>query len=381
MTGLEQRNIWVNSLIKIAGPVLESLSQRNLHQELPLEFHKERAKYAMLEAFGRTLCGIAPWLDAEGLSSEEEALRSHYAQMALEALDAATDPDSPDFMYFDGDDQPLVDAAFLCHGLLRTPKSLIDPLDDRVRENLIRALRSSRKIVPYFCNWIFFSAMVEAGLYRLGAKDYDLTRVAYAVRTFEGWYKGDGVYGDGMEFHWDYYNSFVIQPMYLDVLRTFAPLRSEFADLQQKVTGRAARYAAVLERLIAPDGTYPILGRSICYRFGAFQLLSQAALQHFLPEELSPAQVRCALTAVIQRVMEAPSLFDEKGWLLPGVYGNQPSLAEGYINRGSLYLCSGVFLALGLAPQDAFWSLPEEDWTARKIWKGVDMPRDHAIDY
>ena len=169
--------------------------------------------------------------------------------------------------------------------------------------------------------------------------------------------------------------------MYLDVLRTFSPLRPEFADLQEKVTGRAARYAAVLERLIAPDGTYPILGRSICYRFGAFQLLSQAALQHFLPEEVSPAQVRCALTAVIERVMEAPTLFDEKGWLLPGVYGNQPSLAEGYINRGSLYLCSAVFLTLGLAPQDDFWNSPEEDWTARKIWKGVDMPRDHAIDF
>ncbi len=381
MTGLEQRSIWVDSLIKIAHPVLESLSRRELHQELPVEFHKERAKYAMLEAFGRTLCGIAPWLDAEGLSSEEEALRSRYAHMALEALDAATDPHSPDFMYFDGDDQPLVDAAFLCHGLLRAPKALIDPLDSRVRENLICALRSSRKIVPYSCNWIFFSAMVEAGLYRLGAEDYDLTRVAYAVRTFEEWYKGDGVYGDGMEFHWDYYNSFVIQPMYLDVLRTFSPLRPEFADLQEKVTGRAARYAAVLERLIAPDGTYPILGRSICYRFGAFQLLSQAALQHFLPEEVSPAQVRCALTAVIERVMESPTLFDEKGWLLPGVYGNQPSLAEGYINRGSLYLCSAVFLPLGLAPQDDFWNSPEEDWTARKIWKGVDMPRDHAIDF
>lgn len=381
MTGLEQRNIWVNALIKIVNPVLESLSHRNLHKELPLEFHQERAKYAMLEAFGRTLCGIAPWLDAEGLSPEEEALRSRYAGMALDALDAATDPDSPDFMYFNGDNQPLVDAAFLCHGLLRAPKALIASLDDRVRENLIRALRSSRKIVPYSCNWIFFSAMVEAGLYRLGAEDYDLTRVAYAVRTFEGWYKGDGVYGDGMEFHWDYYNSFVIQPMYLDVLRTFSPLVPEFADLQTKVTGRATRYAAVLERLIAPDGTYPIVGRSICYRFGAFQLLSQAALQHFLPEEVSPGQARCALTAVMQRVMEAPSLFDKKGWLLPGVYGNQPSLAEGYINRGSLYLCSGVFLALGLGPQDAFWSLPEEDWTSRKIWQGVDMPRDHAIDF
>ena len=33
------------------------------------------------------------------------------------------------------------------------------------------------------------------------------------------------------------------------------------------------RYAAVQERLIAPDGTFPALGRSIAYRCGAFHLL------------------------------------------------------------------------------------------------------------
>ena len=59
--------------------------------------------------------------------------------------------------------------------------------------------------------------MVEAGLAALGA-DWDATRVDYAVRQHEQWYKGDGAYGDGPAFHWDYYNSFVIQPMLVDVL-------------------------------------------------------------------------------------------------------------------------------------------------------------------
>src|SRR5699024_9098122 len=162
------------------------------------------------------------------------------------------------------------------------------------------------------------------------------TRVTLAARTFESWYLGDGVYGDGPEFHWDYYNSFVIQPMYVDILRTFAPVSRELAQLLEPVQQRAARYAAILERMIAPDGSYPISGRFICCRFGAFQQLSQAALEHMLPDELSPAQVRCALTAVIQRVMACEGIFDENGWLMPGVGGCQPGLAEHYINRGSL---------------------------------------------
>ena len=38
---------------------------------------------------------------------------------------------------------------------------------------------------------------------------YDIMRVIYPMRVFQQWYKGDGVYGDGAMFHWDYYNSFV----------------------------------------------------------------------------------------------------------------------------------------------------------------------------
>jgi hypothetical protein len=82
---------------------------------------------------------------------------------------------------------------------------------------LIAALESTRPIVPGFNNWLLFSATVEAGLKSLGA-DWDRTRVDYAIRQHEQWYKGDGAYGDGPEFHWDYYNSFVIHPMLVDVL-------------------------------------------------------------------------------------------------------------------------------------------------------------------
>jgi hypothetical protein len=135
-----------------------------------------------------------------------------------------------------------------------------------------------------------------------------------------------------------------------------------------------------LERFIAPDGTYPAIGRSLTYRFGAFQLLSQVALQQFLDEQLQPSQVRCALTAVIQRIMEAPGNFDENGWLRPGLYVYQPGLAEGYINTGSLYLCAAVFLPLGLSPENEFWSAPNAKWTAQKIVSGEDIEADHAIN-
>jgi hypothetical protein len=176
-----------------------------------------------------------------------------------------------------------------------------------LRDNLIRqrppsssALESTRAITPVFSNWLLFSATVEAALARLGA-NWDRMRVDFAIRQHEQWYKGDGVYGDGPAFHFDYYNSFVIQPMLLDVLDVCRDEMPAWKDIATRVEPRARRHAAILERLIAPDGTFPAVGRSIAYRFGALQLLAQMALRKALPAEVAPAQVRGALTAVIRR--------------------------------------------------------------------------------
>src|SRR6266705_251342 len=196
-----------------------------------------------------------------------------------------------------------------------------------------------------FNNWLLFSATVEAGLKSLGAS-WDRVRVEYALRQHEQWYKGDGVYGDGPSFHWDYYNSFVIHPMLLDVLRLVGATAPEWQALTGPVLQRARRYAAIQERLISPEGTFPPIGRSLAYRFGAFQLLAQMALRRDLPEGVSPAQVRSALTAVIRRAIEAAGTFDDLGFLTIGLSGHQPGIGEPYVSTGSLYLCTTAFLPL-----------------------------------
>ena len=63
-------------------------------------------------------------------------------------------------------------------------------------------------------------------------------------------YMGDGLYGDGPHFHWDYYNSFVIQPFLLNILDALGPDASRWQSLRQPILDRARRYAAIQERLI-----------------------------------------------------------------------------------------------------------------------------------
>jgi hypothetical protein len=281
-------------------------------------------------------------------------------------------------MNFTDDRQPLVDAAFLGQALLRAPRALREGLEAPTRARLVHALESTRAILPGFNNWLLFSATVEAALFSLGAP-WDRARVDYALREHAQWYKGDGAYGDGPEFHWDYYNSFVIHPMLLDVLATLGDQTEAWKAMRDPVLARARRYAAVQERLISPEGTFPPVGRSIAYRFGAFHLLAQIALRRELPAEVAPGQARAALTAVIRRSIEAPGTLDEAGWLRIGLCGHQPGAGERYISTGSLYLCAVGLLPLGLPASDAFWSDPAQPWTAQRAWSGQPFPIDKAL--
>jgi hypothetical protein len=167
--------------------------------------------------------------------------------------------------------------------------------------------------------------------------------------------------------------------MLLDVLGVLRAGDGRFEAAHGVVLQRARRYAQVQERLIGPDGTFPSLGRSAAYRFGAFHLLSQVALMRELPEQTPPAQVRCALTAVVRRMAEAPGTFDGDGWLRIGFCGHQPSLGEPYISTGSLYLCSTALLPLGLPPGDPFWADGPARWTSQRLWSGESLPEDSAI--
>jgi hypothetical protein len=377
---LADRQFWIDVLRRLADPILSNLAQETLKARMPVEQAAGAARESVshLEALGRLIAGIAPWLELAADATPEGQARAKYAALARRAIDRAVDPGSRDYLNFTAGGQPLVDAAFLAQGILRAPHALRESLEAGTARHLVAALEATRVITPGFNNWLLFSATVEAALAKLGAR-WDRLRVDYALRQHDQWYKGDGAYGDGPHFHWDYYNSFVIQPMLLDVLDVVRGESTAWKDLAARAEARARRYAAVLERLISPEGTFPPIGRSIAYRFGALQGLAQMALRRTLPDGVAPSQVRPALTAVIRRSIDAPGTFDEAGWLRIGFAGHQPGIGERYISTGSLYLCAAGLLPLGLPADDEFWAAPAQPWTSVRAWSGQPFPIDRAI--
>ncbi|WP_034045684.1 DUF2264 domain-containing protein [Wocania ichthyoenteri] len=371
------RAIWINELVKMADPVLVSLSEGKLKEKMPTEQasfeYGDRSSFAHLEAFGRLMAGMAPWLELGVDDTNEGKLRKKYIKLTHKAIRNAVDPNSSDYMNFSNGNQPLVDAAFLAQAFIRAPNQMWKPLNDDTKNMVIEAFKKTRTIsnIPYN-NWLLFAASVEAFMIKF-TDDVDYVRIEYALQKHMEWYVGDGLYADGKYYHWDYYNSFVIHPMLIDVLRELQGTPHKLKPLYEVVLKRAQRYGEILERQISPIGTFPIVGRSTVYRFGAFQALSQLALLEKLPAKLSEGQVRSGLTAVLKKLQSAKGLYDENGWLQIGVYGYQPDMAEPYISTGSLYLTSLGFLPLGLPENHSFWISSAEDWTSVKIWSGDSL--------
>lgn len=378
--GADDRKVWADLCYKIARPVLENMSkgelQKNMQLELSPTWDGRDKRVAYMEAFGRLMAGISPWLALPDDDTEEGKMRKQLREWALQSYKNAVDPQSPDYLLWKNcPTQTLVDATYLAESFLRAPEATWQKLDKTTQQRYVECFKGLRVIRPAYNNWVLFRAMTEAFLMSIGeaADQYVLT---VATNKINEWYLGDGYYADGPEMALDYYNSFVIHPMFIEVLevleanRFWAPVGSKLA------IKRMQRYNTVLERLISPEGTYPAFGRSVTYRMGAFQTLAMAAWKYGLPKNISNGQVRSALTKVMQNMFAVEGNFNEKGYLALGFAGHQPNLANYYTNNGSLYMTALVYMPLGLPADHPFWTDPAEPWTSQKAWSGKTFPID-----
>lgn len=386
-TGADDRAYWAALLYRIAEPVLRNMSKGELRKNMTVELSPiwdgRSSEVTYLEAFGRLLAGVAPWLNLPDDATPEGEQRKQLRQWAQQSIAHSVNPDSPDYLAWNNVDssQPLVDAAYVAHAFLRSPDVLWQPLDAVTKQRVVNEMKGLRRVRPAYNNWLLFAATTEAFLLSIG-EQADLYRIDTGVRKINEWYAGDGWYADGSQFAMDYYNGYVIHSMLVDVLDVYANKAKRMPkEMYDVALRRMQRYSEFLERFISPEGTYPAFGRSVTYRVGAFQPLAQLALMDKLPEGITPAQVRCALTAVMRRMFEVEGNFDANNFLQLGFVGHQPNLADYYTNNGSLYITSLGFLPLGLPANHEFWTAPAADWTARKAWSGQPFKKDYAVKY
>lgn len=382
---LMDREYWVSLASKMAVPVLENMAkgelQKNMQTEFSPSFDNRNRKVLYMECFGRLMAGIAPWLSLPDDNTAEGKRRRQLREWALASYKNAVDPSSPDYLCWGIGGQNLVDAAYIAESFLRAWDTLWLPLDTLTKKRYISEFIKLRRIDPPYTNWLLFSSTIESFIAKAGGP-FDEYRVNSACRKMEEWYVGDGWYSDGPHFAFDYYSSYVFHPMYLETLQAMADAkvnsRLDYKKYYDRELMRCQKYAIVLERLISPEGTFPVFGRSIPYRMAAMQPLALMARYRKLPKDLTNGQVRAALTKVLHRMFDTQDNFNAGGYLTIGFCGHQPDIADWYTNNGSLYMTSLAFMPLGLPADDAFWTDAAQPWTQVKAWSGQEFPKDHA---
>ncbi|MBO4945335.1 MAG: DUF2264 domain-containing protein, partial [Muribaculaceae bacterium] len=86
-SGTDDRRLWVETLTRIADPVLTNLSNNILKKNMPYEsLSKDRHEFSHLEAVGRLICGISPWLELGPDDTPEGQLRKKYIDLAVKGL-------------------------------------------------------------------------------------------------------------------------------------------------------------------------------------------------------------------------------------------------------------------------------------------------------
>lgn len=375
------RKYWSDLLYRISTPILSNMSKGELRKNMVLELSPtwiegRNADVTYMEAFARLMAGLAPWLSLPDDDTQEGKQRRQVREWALKSYANAVDPESPDFLLWEGESQILCDASFIAQSFIRAPKALWEPLDEVTKQRYITTFQGLKWVRPAYNNWLLFRATIEAFLLSIG-ESYDAFALTVSVNKMEEWYLSDGWYSDGPEYSMDYYNGFVIHPMFVEVLEILENKKMRFPVTFDLALRRMQRYNVLIERLISPEGTFPPFGRSITYRVAAFQTLGLAAWKYGLPEALPYGQVRNALTTVMKNMFSQEGNFRKDDFLQLGFVGHQPGLADYYTNNGSLYLTSLGFLPLGLPADHPFWTSPAEEWTSQKAWAGKAFPRDY----
>lgn len=378
------RKFWAQTLYNIAEPVLSNMSEGRLQQTMQVEtsptWDGRDVRVTYMEAFGRLMAGLAPWLSLPDDNTVEGKQRKQLRLWALESYRQAVDEKSNDYLLWRKEGQPLVDAAYIAESFIRGWDALWVPLDSVTKARYIKEFTLLRRVDPPYTNWLLFSALIESFLVKAGA-EYDVYRINSAIRKMEEWYVGDGWYSDGQDFAFDYYNSYVLHPMYLEVLQTMAEsdiyTRIDYKKYYERALKRTQRFSIILERFISPEGTFPVFGRSSTYRAAAMQPLAMMAWQEKLPAGMQNGQVRAALTAILHNMFDGQQNFNESKYLTIGFNGKQPCIADWYTNNGSLYMTSLVFLPLGLPATHEFWTDAAQSWTSVRIWKGKEFEKDH----
>jgi len=310
-----------------------------------------------LEGFARMSVAWGAWL---GLAANPVTLARDGETVDVERLVAqglldGTDPGGRFGWGEIGDrDQRIVEAAELATGLWLGRERLAPALGRDGLTQVLGWLAGVHGRDVYDDNWVLFPSFVATVQRGFGQHVPD-SAIDAGLDVMLARYGGDGWYADGPGNAFDQYTGWAVHWHLLLWSRIDGDRRPRVRRLVER---RARTYLAAVAPQFAPDGSRPLFGRSLGYRFAA---AAPWALGEVLGlGAVAPGLARRIGSMTIARHLADGALDPPTGWFTRGVAGERPDVCERYVSLGAAAWAAHVFVALALPPDAAFWQATEE---------------------
>lgn len=227
---------------------------------------------AQLEGFARPLFAASPLLMYGGDPAYEGALGLN---TWIEGIAAGVDPASPEYWGdIEDGDQRMVETESIAFALLLAPDTFLGGLDDTIKKNLVRWLRSIHGKKMPANNWRWFRVLVNTALIQhLGvAREEVQEELGLDFVVLDSFYLGKGWNSDGVwgeeRSQADYYSgSFAIQFAQLLFVR-FADA-DIYKERLERYKQQAQEFAAKFWRYFDRDGMPPTIRPMLRLRRGS----------------------------------------------------------------------------------------------------------------
>ncbi|MFO7781035.1 MAG: DUF2264 domain-containing protein [Spirochaetia bacterium] len=352
---------WLEMFAELIAPIIDNASPGKARQIIPGQRSHHGRLADELEGFTRSFIMAGPWL-ATTECPEVHARRGtrNVASFYREGILAGTDPEHEEY-WGDITDyaQHLVEMASLAWSLYLSRRWIWDTYSEAEKRQVADYLYQCTTVEYHQNNWLLFNVVTNAVLKRL-EMPYRQDQIDENIDACEGMYLGSGWYRDGSVNRLDYYNAWAFHYYYLIWSILDGESKPEVATRHRE---RVALLAEQMPYFLAADGSAPIFGRSMIYRFG---YLAPLVLGVSMDAVGVPAGLlRTVCNATMRFFAEQPILTDD-GFLGMGYIRPNESILEHYSCGGSPYWAAKAFNALLIPASDSFWTAPEEPLPIRE---------------
>lgn len=312
----------------------------------------------------RMLPAMVEWLNA----NKEAAAEVDLENILLKIFRHAFDPEHPDFWGYAPSHRPTqlsVEAALVAHALAMSGKDLVARLTPAERTNVQKWLASCTQVAERKNNHAWFTACNQAARLELsrsfpefaGDEEWMLADLAAMDALAAKGTTEDGWYTDSPDQPiYDVYNFYVFPNfplMWGQIIGTRYPQWNE------KFRGRIKKFLQRTPYFFAANGTHPLMGRSLCYRWAVLSPLVLGYREKLWPH--SPGLLR----KIVRKQLEYHwnlGCYDEQRGKLRESYSRDgtPAAREPYIDNGHPYWAMLGFAFYGIPSSDPFWTAKEE---------------------